>query len=158
MDLTTEEIDEMQNVNNILGENYSNPHDHTPENDYTKSIDPVNVFSNRLEDMLLTTGMYSFMLRKRQPKKSQFKDWRFNSNFSTILIILEEQSIFKNKFAMTVEESIANLRGKNLSRYKSIVEWKKKKGIPDDYGHVKFLYDEDESGKRENEDSPPKTN
>ena len=61
--------------------NYSNQFNKEQENDYTKSMDPVNVFSNRLEDMLLTSGMYSFMLRKRDPYKSKLseRDWRFES-------------------------------------------------------------------------------
>jgi hypothetical protein len=70
IDMTPEEAEKVPNVNNILGKNYSNPFDQESKNEYSKSMDPVNVFSNRLEDQLLNTGMYSFMLRKRQPKKS----------------------------------------------------------------------------------------
>lgn len=72
--------------------------------------------------------MYSYMLRKREPLKSNLKDWKFD----------KETSIFKNKLSNTVEQNIAKLGNKNLDRYKSILEWKKAKGLDDPYAHVKL--------------------
>ena len=85
--LSPEEIEKLQNINNVEGKNFSNIHERTEENNYKNVKDPVNVFSSRLEELMLSTGMYSFMLRKRNPKKSQLKDWKFE----------KETSIFRNK-------------------------------------------------------------
>jgi hypothetical protein len=50
---------------------------------------------------------------------------------------------------MTVEDSIANLSGKYLDRYKSVVNWKKRKGLDDPYSHVEFTKDK-KTGEDEN--------
>ena len=98
----------MQNINNIEGKTYSSIFCDAPKNEYQKKNDPVNVFSNRLEHLLLSSAMYSMMLRKRKPQKTDMVDWRFDNPVS----------IFKNKLSNTVEENIAVLSGKKQERYK----------------------------------------
>lgn len=80
----------------------------TPKNEYLKRNDPVNVFSNRLEHLLLSSSMYSMMLRKRKPERKEMVDWKLDNPVS----------IFKNKFSYTVEENISILTGKKQERYK----------------------------------------
>lgn len=125
--------EDLQNINNVEGKTYSSIFGEEPKNEYQKKNDPVNVFSNRIEHLLLSSSMYSLMLRKRKPEKAQMVDWKFDNPVS----------IFKNKLSNTVEENIAVLSGKKQERYKQIVEWKKERGIKDHFTHVKFISEQE---------------
>lgn len=45
----------------------------TDINDYDHTKDPMNAYSNKIEDLLLQTSMIGYMLRKRKPEKKKVK-------------------------------------------------------------------------------------
>lgn len=113
---------------------------------YTRSGDPVNVFSKKIEEAQIESGMNSLMLRKRTPEYGMLQFPKSQDPKKSLKLL---------KLGMTVEDSIAALSKAKLERYKQILEWKKEKGIEDQYSHVDLDEDKVEVKKSKKENGEP---